>query len=329
MSDQPGLTEQQQRTLAQLLDVLHLERLGRARISIDGIRAGADGGGPESDEPVVISAGAADVFVGDSIKQPHNRVFGGQVLAQALIATSLTVRDEHEGRLPHSLHAYFMRAGDDTQPIRFAVERMRDGRSFSTRRVHAIQHGKPILSLTASFQDPAGGLDHQASMPEVTGPEGLPSLSELFASIEHPRAQHLAARPADHRYVEGDIAFEISGEQEAAQHVWMRLVGEIDDDPYLRAAVLAYMSDYSLLESVLRRHGRAWVDRSLRVASLDHAMWFHRPVDPSRWLLYAQQSPSAQGGRGLGIGTVFAEDGTLVATIAQEGMIRVREDAGV
>lgn len=314
MSEQSGLTAQQEASLADLLAILRLEPLGSAQIRIDGV---------DGEEAVAVSSGAADVFIGQSIKQPHNRVFGGQVLAQALMATSLTVRDEHEGRLPHSLHAYFMRPGDDTLPIRFAVERMRDGRSFSTRRVHAIQHGKPILSLTASFQDPAGGLDHHAEMPEVTAPAELPSLSDLFATIDHPRAQHLAARPADHRYVEGHIAFEPSAEPTAVQHVWMRAIGEIDDDPYVRAAVLAYMSDYSLLEPVLRRHGRTWTDRAMSVASLDHTMWFHRPFDPSAWLLYAQESPSAQGGRGLGIGKVFSEDGTLVATIAQEGMVRV------
>lgn len=314
--DRHDLGERQQRSLRGVLEVLRLERLGAARIRLEGV---------DGEEVATVGTGSADLFVGDSLKQPHNRVYGGQVLAQALMATSMTIRDEHEGRLPHSLHAYFMRPGDDTQPIRFAVERMRDGRSFSTRRAHALQHGKPILSLTASFQDPAGGVDHHAVMPEVPAPESLPQLADLFADIDHPRAQHMAARPVEHRYVEDDVVFTAAASRVARQQVWMRLVGEVPDDPYLRASVLAYVSDYTLLESVLRRHGRTWTERGLSAASLDHAMWFHRPVDPADWLLYDQESPSAQGGRGLGIGRFFDTSGTLVATVAQEGMVRFRD----
>ena len=316
MSEEPTLAERQSASLADLLSILELRELGVATIHISGI---------DGEDTEVMGTDGADIFEGRSQKMPHNRVYGGQVLSQSLMAASLTVRDEHPDRLPHSLHAYFMRAGDDTLPIRFAVERMRDGRSFSTRRVHAIQHGRPILSLTASFQDPAGGLDHHDVMPEVAAPEELASIAEIFGGMDHPRAQHLAARPVEHRYVEGDIAMQITGDHVAAQHVWIRAVNEVGEDPFLRAAVLAYMSDYTLLESVLRRHGRVWVDPSLRVASLDHSMWFHRPADPAQWLLYAQESPSAQGGRGLGIGRVFTRDGALAATITQEGMIRIKE----
>lgn len=316
MSEEPTLAERQSAAMADLLSILELQPIGVATIRISGV-AGEDA--------EVMGTDSADIFEGRSQKMPHNRVYGGQVLSQSLMAASMTVRDEHPERLPHSLHAYFMRAGDDTQPIRFAVERMRDGRSFSTRRVHAIQDSRPILSLTASFQDPAGGLDHHDPVPEVPAPEGLASIADIFGEVDHPRAQHIAARPVEHRYVEGDIAMRVPGEHESRQHVWMRAIGEVEDDPFLRAAVLAYMSDYSLLESILRRHGRPWIDQSLRVASLDHSMWFHRPVDPSQWLLYAQESPSAQSGRGLGIGRVFTRDGTLTTTITQEGMVRVKQ----
>ncbi|WP_435199339.1 acyl-CoA thioesterase [Janibacter sp. GS2] len=317
MSDQPTLADRQAASMADLLSILELEHLGAASIQVAGA-GGEDMGSMGTD--------SADIFEGRSQKQPHNRVYGGQVLSQSLIAASRTIREEHPDRLPHSLHAYFMRAGDDTLPIRFAVERMRDGRSFSTRRVHAIQHGRPILSLTASFQDPSGGLDHHDPMPEVPAPEELPSIADIFGGIDHPRAQHLASRPVDHRYVEGDITMKAASEAVARQNVWIRAVGVVDDDPFLQSAVLAYMSDYSLLESVLRRHERIWTDPSLRVASLDHSMWFHRRVDPSQWLLYSQESPSAQGGRGLGIGRVFTRDGALATTITQEGMIRVKGD---
>ncbi len=306
--------QRQERALTDLLSILELRRLGTATINLTGVDEGPD-----------IGSSQADVYEGDSLVQPHHRVYGGQVLAQSLMAASLTVREEFPQRLPHSLHAYFMRPGDDTRPIRFTVERMRDGRSFSARRVHAMQHGKPILALSASYEDPAGGLDHHDEMPDVPGPEDLPSLSDRLAGIDHPRAQHIVGRPVDHRYVDTDITVQADRDHVARQDVWFRLLGEVGADPFRQASVLAYISDYTLLESILRRHGRAWSDPSLRVASLDHSMWFHRIVDPAQWLLYSQESPSAQGGRGLGIGKVFTRDGVLAATIAQEGMIRVKE----
>lgn len=317
MSDQPPLAERQAAKMRELLDVLTLTPLGQAQIAVTGI---------ESDQPTSIGTDAADVFEGASIKQVHNRTFGGQVLAQALTAASLTIREETPQRLPHSLHAYFMRPGDDSLPIRFAVERMRDGRSFATRRVHAVQHGRPILSLTASFQDPADGLDHQDPMPEVPAPETLTSQNSSYDAFDHPMARRLAERPFDHRYPDGDVHLRPGAEQVAAQRVWVRAIAEPMTDPFLACAVLAFLSDFSLLEPILRRHGLAWSDRRLRPASLDHAMWFHRPVDPTRWLLYDQTSPSAQSGRGLCTGRFFTEDGALVASVAQEGMMRVKTD---
>jgi acyl-CoA thioesterase II len=305
--------------LTDLLAILDLEELGTARITVEGV-----GGGRSSD----LGEAGATVFVGRSQKMPHGRVFGGQVLAQCVMAAGRTVADVDDGdgaRHIHSLHGYFMRPGDDTKPIRFAVERMRDGNSFSTRRVHALQDGLPILSMIASFQEEAGGLDHQDPMPQVPGPNGLPSLREVFGGIDNPGAQHLVRRPVELRHVEGSLFVEPADEQVAHQSVWMKTVGPLSDDPLVHAAVLAYASDYTLLEAVLRRHGLAWSDPRIRAASLDHAMWFHRPASVDDWVLYAQQSPSAQGGRGLGIGRMFSADGTLVATVAQEGMLRVKE----
>lgn len=305
--------------LADLLETLDLEELGTARITVEGV-----GAEPTSD----LGESGATVFLGRSQKMPHGRVFGGQVLAQCVIAAGRTVADVDDGGGPrriHSLHGYFMRPGDDTKPIRFAVERMRDGNSFSTRRVHALQDGLPILSMITSFQEDAGGLDHQDPMPDVPGPEGLRSLQEVFGGVDHPGAQHLVRRPVELRHVEGNLFVDPGGDRVAHQDVWMKAVGSLPDDPLVHAAVLAYASDYTLLEAALRRHGITWTDRRLRAASLDHAMWFHRPVRVDDWILYVQESPSASGGRGLGLGRMFAADGTLVATVAQEGMLRIKE----
>jgi acyl-CoA thioesterase-2 len=301
--------------------VLTLEDVGTAHIAVTDVRG--------RDAAESIGASSARVFEGRSQKMPHGRVFGGQVLAQCVMAAGITVRDLNDGdgsRPIHSLHGYFMRPGDDTLPIRFAVEEMRDGNSFSTRRVHAVQKGAPIMSMTCSFQERAGGLDHQDPMPQVQGPEGLASLADAFRGVDHPGARHIAeARPIELRPVESNMFLDSGPEQVATNHVWMRAVERLPDDPLLHAAVLAYSSDYSLLEPVLRRHGLVWTDRRLRVASLDHSMWFHRDVRADEWLLYAQQSPSAVSGRGLSIGEIFSQDGTLVATTAQEGMVRVKQ----
>ena len=307
--------------LEDLLEVLSLEDVGTAHIAVTDVRG--------RDAAESIGASSARVFEGRSQKMPHGRVFGGQVLAQCVMAAGITVRDLNDGdgsRPIHSLHGYFMRPGDDTLPIRFAVEEMRDGNSFSTRRVHAVQKGAPIMSMTCSFQERAGGLDHQDPMPQVNGPEGLASLADAFRGVDHPGARHIAeARPIELRPVESNMFLDAGPEQVATNHVWMRAVDRLPDDPLLHAAVLAYSSDYSLLEPVLRRHGLVWTDPRLRVASLDHSMWFHRDVRADEWLLYAQQSPSAVSGRGLSIGEIFSQDGTLVATTAQEGMVRVKE----
>jgi acyl-CoA thioesterase-2 len=192
--------------------------------------------------------------------------------------------------------------------------------------VHAIQYGKTILSMIASFQAEAGGLDHQDQMPAAPDPEALPSVEDTLATVDHPAAQFFAyQRPIDLRHVEGHLYLKPGAQRAAQQSVWLKAIGALPDDPLLHAAVLAYASDYSLLESVLRRHGLAWSDRRLRPASLDHAMWFHRPGRADEWTLYTQQSPSASSGRGLATGRMFAPDGTLIASVAQEGMLRVKE----
>jgi acyl-CoA thioesterase-2 len=320
------VTTEQPAPLLDLLATLDLEELGSAQMSVQPMSTAV---GPEGEASVPLPETFAEdvtLFRGQSQKQPHGRVFGGQVLAQGVMASGRTVGTDEGGaqRRLHSIHAYFMRPGDDTQPITFSVERMRDGRSFSTRRVHAIQHGKPILSMSASFQVPDSGLDHQDPMPDAPGPMTVPSLADVFGGIDHPTARHVAEeRAIEQRHVEGNLFVAPATERVADQRVWMRAIGELPDDPLVHEAVLAYASDYSLLESILRRHGRYWRTPGLRAASLDHAMWFHRPARADDWLLYAQHSPSAQGGRGLGIGRMFAADGTLVATVAQEGMLRI------
>jgi acyl-CoA thioesterase II len=262
-----------------------------------------------------------DSFVGTSYRPPWGRIFGGQVLAQSLVAAARTV---DESRPVHSLHAYFLRAGDPAEPIRFDVERLRDGRSFSPRRTQAVQRGKPILSMISSFQEPSEGLDHQVEMPKVPGPDELPSLEDQFGHLQTPVVQQmLRSRPVDLRHVEGSLYLGPGPEQVAHQAVWIRAAGKMPDDPLLHTALLAFASDYTLLESVLRRHGLSWANHGMKTASLDHAMWFHRPARMDEWLLYVQESPSASGARGLGMGRIFSADGVLVASIAQEGMMRI------
>ena len=305
--------------LVDLLETLDLEELGSAQVSVQP-RSGSD---PALRLPDTFAEDIT-LFRGRSQKQPHGRVFGGQVLAQGVVASGRTVLDVPGGpRRLHSLHAYFMRPGDDTQPITFSVERMRDGRSFSTRRVHAIQHGKPILSMSTSFQVPVDGLDHQDPMPDVPPADSIPSLTDLFAGVDDPRVKHFADRAIDLRHVEGNLFASPPDDPTPDQHVWLRAKGELPDDPLVHEAVLAYASDYSLLEPVLRAHAVPWARPGLRMASLDHAMWFHRPARADHWVLYAQHSPSAQNDRGLGIGRMFTDDGTLAATVAQEGMVRI------
>lgn len=263
-----------------------------------------------------------DTYTGGSLPQPGGRVFGGQVLAQSLLVAARTVPTD---RLPHSVHGYFLRAGDVTQPITFAVERLRDGRSFSARRTHALQGGQPILSLTTSFQEEQAGLEHADSPPTRTPPpESVPSAMELLGATDHPVAAFWTQTNAfDLRHVEEPIYLEPAATPTDRQMVWMRARGPVDVSEVLHRALLAYACDQVMLEPLLRRHGLSWATRGLSIASLDHAMWWHRPVRVDEWLLYVQSAPSAHGGRGLSSARVYTQDGTLVASIAQEGMIRV------
>jgi acyl-CoA thioesterase-2 len=222
------------------------------------------------------------------------------------------------------MHGYFLRPGDIELPITFSVDRIHDGRSFSTRRTQAYQDGVPILSAIASFQDEDEGLDHQIEMPhDLPDPESLPTAAQSLESIDHPVARYWASeRPFDMRYVSSPIFLSVQGAQIAHQAVWLKSVGPMPDDMNLHRAALAYASDYSILESIMRRHGLAWATEGIKVASLDHAMWWHRDARVDEWLLYVQESPNAIGGRGLSLGRIFDRSGRLVASVAQEGMVR-------
>ncbi len=265
-----------------------------------------------------------NIFRGHSPQVGWQRVFGGLVIAQALVAAARTV----EGRAPHSLHAYFLLAGDPSVPIVYEVDRIRDGGSFTTRRCTAIQHGRPIFALSASFQISEHGLDHALSMPDVPAPEDLPSETELYAQFggmfpEPMRRWFAQERPIEVRPV--DLAHYL-GQKRAApvQYVWLRASGALPDDRAVHRAVLAYLSDMTLLDSALVAHGRTIFEPDLQVASLDHALWFHRPFRADEWLLYAQDSPNSGGARGLTRGLIYSRDGSLVASVAQEGLIRIR-----
>jgi acyl-CoA thioesterase-2 len=265
-----------------------------------------------------------DVFRGVSPKDRWQRVFGGQVLGQALVAASRTV----EGRIAHSLHAYFLRPGDPRTPILYEVDRSRDGGAFSARRVVARQNSHAIFTMAASFQAPEQGLEHQAAMPDVPDPEALKSEAEWRAEIagdlpENARAWLKRPRPIEIRPVYPANRF-AKGAREAHQTVWFRANAPLPDGPALHQCVLAYASDMTLLDTALLPHGFTLFTPQLQLASLDHAMWFHRPFRADEWLLYVQDSPSASGGRGFNRGTVFRRDGALVASAAQEGLIRVR-----
>ena len=279
-------------------------------------------------ERVANTATNEDRFEGPSQWMPHGRVYGGQVLAQSLVAATKTI-DTDGIRNVHSLHGYFLRPGDIDLPITFSVDRLRDGRSFSTRRVQAFQSDQPIFSMIASFQDTDPGLDHQDSFPtDIAEPETLPTAASLLGESEHPVVQYWAkARPFDMRHVSAPIYFKVEGEPVAHQAVWLKALGKLPDDPQVHRAAMAYASDYTILESIYRRHSIAWAHPGLKSASLDHAMWFHRDGRADEWMLYVQQSPSAQGGRGLAMGRIFNRQGTLLATVAQEGMVRVPQFA--
>ncbi|MGO4681762.1 acyl-CoA thioesterase [Microbacterium sp. 2MCAF23] len=264
-----------------------------------------------------------DIFTGVSHPMPTGRIYGGQVLGQSLIAAERTMPD---GRVPHSMHGYFLRAGDASQGLTFAVDRIHDGRSFSTRRAQAYQNGVPIFSMIASFQDENPGIEHAAPMPDgIPDPEDLVPDEELSDGIHPLSKRMLTDRPVDMRHVEGPLFGAAGAEKSAHQAVWMRMRAPFPDDPALHRAALAYLSDMSIQESILRAHGLSWNVPGLKVASLDHAMWWHRPGRVDDWLLYVQESPNARGGRGLATGRIYDRGGALVASVAQEITIRVPE----
>ena len=263
-----------------------------------------------------------NLFRGLSPQVGWQRVFGGQVIGQALVAANRTVN----GRLAHSLHAYFLRAGDPSVPIIYNVDRIRDGGSFTTRRVVAVQHGQAIFSMAASFHKEETGLEHQIKMPEVPPPESLPSEAELKACLidrvpPQVKAYWERERPIEIRPV--DLSRYLTpGNHDPSQQVWIRATGELPNDQSLHQCVLAYASDFTLLDTALIAHGRFVFDPKLMLASLDHALWFHRKLRADEWLLYAQDSPISGGGRAFCRGMLFTRDGKLVASTAQEGLLR-------
>jgi acyl-CoA thioesterase II len=265
-------------------------------------------------EPIEVN-----IFRGVSPRDDRQRTFGGQVAGQALVAA---VRTVDEDRPVHSLHAYFLRPGDPTTPILYQVDRIRDGRSFTTRRVVAIQHGRAIFNLQASFQLEQQGLDHQVAMPAgVPDPEGLPTFREIMEPYkEQLGAWYERPRPIDMRYVGGAKTGRPISDR---QQVWLRADGTLPDDRNLHTCVVTYASDMSLLDTILLPHGLDWTDANVQMASLDHAMWFHRPFRADEWLLFDHVTPSASGARGLAEGRIFTADGRLVVSVVQEGMVRV------
>jgi acyl-CoA thioesterase II len=263
-----------------------------------------------------------DIFRGRSPSDRRQRVFGGQVAGQALVAAGRTVPGD---RPVHSLHAYFIRPGDPAVPIVYTVDRVRDGRSFTTRRVSAIQHGKVIFVLSASFHHPEPGPEHGDRMPDVPPPETVAPLADRLQELTGgPASAFFRHNPIDLRST-GPLTVEAQRDpslRTARNLVWLRADGELPDDPLLHVCLMTYASDLTLLDSVLLRHGLSLFDGTTKGASLDHAMWFHQPFRADRWLLYAQASPAAAGGRGLARGEVFTAEGRLVVSVVQEGLIR-------
>lgn len=266
-----------------------------------------------------------DLFRGRSPDVGWQRVFGGQVIGQALVAAQRTVVAD---RGVHSLHCYFLRPGDPKIPIIYKVDRIRDGGSFTTRNVVAIQHGHAIYSMSASFHIVEPGLDHFISMPSVTPPEELPSEAELAEKFIHHAPENVRnywqrSRPIELRPV--DLTHYLSSRKlDPVQKIWFRATGDLPDDLTIQASILAYASDITLLDTALFAHGRSIFDPSLQTASLDHAIWFHRPVQMRDWHLYVQDSPSCSGARGYTRGLIYSRDGRLVAAVVQEGLIRER-----
>ncbi len=267
-------------------------------------------------------------YRGQSPQEGWQRVYGGQVIGQALVAASRTVDMEDSPRYLHSLHAYFLRPGDPATPIDYEVDTMRDGRSFSTRRVQAYQHGKAIYMMSANFQIDEGGLEHQIDMPDIPMPEELMPESEMRAlmlaqpNIPEPvqrywqRERPIEIRPIDLKH------YVSSAKLPPQQHVWLRTTAPLPEQPALQKCALAYMSDMTLLDTALFAHGKSMFSDGLQMASLDHAMWFHRPFKSHEWMLYSQDSPSASNARGFCRGSLYTVDGRLIASVTQEGLIR-------
>lgn len=271
-----------------------------------------------------------NLFRGRSPSQGWQRVYGGQVLGQAMVAAVRTVEPD---RVAHSMHGYFLLGGDPSVPIIYDVERIRDGGSFTTRRVKAIQHGRAIFTMSASFHKAEPGFDHQSEMPKVPMPEDLPSERELRDRLvahlpENMRSYWERERPIEMRPV--DIGRYLTREpRQPVQHIWMRANGTLPDDPALHQCILAYASDFTLLDTALIAHGKLLFDTDIQLASIDHALWLHRPFRADDWLLYVQDSPSANGARGFCRGSVYSRDGVLVASVAQEGLTRPKDTAFV
>jgi acyl-CoA thioesterase-2 len=262
-----------------------------------------------------------NIFRGRSPDESRQRVFGGQVAGQALVAAGRTVDPE---RHVHSLHAYFLRPGDPEVPIVYEVDRIRDGRSFTTRRVVAVQHGKAIFNLSASFQIREDGLEHQGEMPAAPDPESLPTMADRLEAAGLPKDEFWTApRPIDIRYTDTPPWLQPDGRPADRQMVWMRADGKLSDDPLLHVCLVTYASDMTLLDSVLMAHGLSWQSGRIIGASLDHAMWFHRPFRADDWLLYVQESPTSGGARGLSRGELWTQDGQHVVSVVQEGLLRV------
>jgi acyl-CoA thioesterase-2 len=264
-----------------------------------------------------------NIFRGQSRDIGSAQVFGGQVLGQALSAAHHTV----EARIAHSLHAYFLRRGDTQAPIIYEVDRARDGGSFSVRRVVAIQHGRPIFNLAASFQKPETGLEHHAAMPDVPGPEGLQDVSDVSPDVLQRLPEKLRRYLADRRPFEfrpvRPVNFVEPEKLPPVKHMWIRAVDRLPDDISLHQNLLAYVSDYELLGTSVLPHGLSFGTANLQMASLDHALWFHRDFRIDDWLLYSFDSPNAGGARGFARGQIFTRDGTLIASDAQEGLVRL------
>lgn len=271
-----------------------------------------------------------NLFRGPKSREGWQRVYGGQVLGQALSAATFTVDPD---RSVHSMHGYFLLAGDPEREIVYEVERIRDGGSFTTRRVRAIQHGRAIFAMSTSFHKPEDGYDHQSAMPDVPAPEALPSAKALMATMlahlpDNMRAYWNREHPIDVRIVDA-TRYASRLPRPAQQAVWLRTNGRLPDAPAVHRAVLAYASDFTLLDTALIAHGKLLFDRDIQLASLDHAMWFHRPFRADDWLLYVQDSPSAFGARGYCRGSIYDRQGRLVASAVQEGLMRKRETAFV